>query len=91
MRSALCDSPNEIAAKHKQWTFFYGPMIVLPILLLLGQWRDRIVFDRVQGTLRLVRVSLFNTSVRREEPLASVRGAKITGALGASWQFAVEL
>jgi hypothetical protein len=72
-------------------TFVYGPIVVVPILLLLAQFRDRIVFDRAQGTLRQVRVSLFRTFVRREEPLASVRRARITGAMGASWEFVVEL
>jgi hypothetical protein len=43
------------------------------------------------ATLRQVRVSLFRTFVRREEPRASVRRVRITGAMGASWEFVVEL
>ncbi len=73
-----------------------APESSVPILATLAlvapfQWHHRIVFDRAQGTLRLVRVTLFGTSVRREERLASIRGAKVTGSRGAFWQLVIEL
>ena len=66
-------------------------MVLLLVVVAPLQWRNRIVFDRAHGSLRIIRVTLFGTSVRREEPLASVRCAKVTGSLGAFWQLVIEL
>lgn len=70
-----------------------GTSAIILLLMVAAplQWGNRIVFDRAQGTLRLMRVRLFGTSVRREEPLASIRCAKIIGSLGAFWQLVIEL
>jgi len=66
-------------------------IVLLLIVVAPLQWRNRIVFDRAQGIRRLVRVTLFGTSVRREAPLASIRSAKVTGSRGAFWQLVIEL
>ena len=72
-------------------TLFVNLTVAVAILMLLAQRRNRIVVDRVQRRVRLVRISLFRTFVRREVPFVSVRRAKITGTEGASWRFAIEL
>jgi hypothetical protein len=72
-------------------TIVVSAIVLLLIVVAPLQWHNRIVFDRAQGTLRLVRVTLFGTSVRREEPLASIRSAEVTGSRGAFWQLVIEL
>jgi hypothetical protein len=72
-------------------TLYVNLTVAGAILLLLGQRRNRIVIDRVQCRVRLVRISLFRTFVRREVPFVSVRRARITGVQRASWRFAIEL
>lgn len=72
-------------------TIIVSAIALLLVVVAPLQWHNRIVFDRAQGTLRLVRVTLVGTSVRREEPLASIRSAKVTGSRGAFWQLVIEL
>jgi len=95
MSDALSVMPNrsgESGIPHTPWfTIGASGMVLLLVVVAPLQWRNRIVFDRAHGSLRLIRVTLFGTSVRREEPLASVRCAKVTGSLGAFWQLVIEL
>jgi hypothetical protein len=72
-------------------TIVSGAITLLLVLVAPLQWHNRIVFDKALGTLRVARVTLFGTSVRRELPLASIRGAKIVGSHGAVWQLEIEL
>ena len=95
MSDALSVMPNrsgESAIPYTPW-FTIGASAIVLLLIVVAplQWRNRIVFDQAHGTLRLIRVTLFGTSVRREEPLASIRCAKVTGSLGAFWQLVIEL
>jgi hypothetical protein len=77
----ISDVYRQAGIPQTPWfTIAVSAVVLLLILLTPRQSHNRIVFDRAQGTLRLVRVTLFGTSVRREEPLASIGSAKITGS-----------
>lgn len=65
--------------------------LLLALVLLLLSQHTEIVVDKSRGTLRLVSVRPFRTSVLREVALASVRRARIVGSRGAFWQLEFEL
>jgi hypothetical protein len=88
-------SESELGGKPTfPWVTTVAGLTVLLLLTMaaLGRGRNQMVFDRALGTMRLLRIRLspLETSVCREEPLASIRGAKLTGSRGSFWQLVIE-
>jgi hypothetical protein len=94
----VTDTINAAPYREAGLPYLYATTILFAVLtLLLGLFllalshHTEVVLDRAQGMLRVIRVRPLGASIRRDVPLASVRGARVVGSLGAFWQFEFEL
>jgi|SRR5215831_15551881 len=76
---------------HHAW-FSIGFSLISLLLLwgLLARTYSRIILDRTQGYLTLLKVRFAGESVIRQEPLASVRKLSVD-SLGDVWRLEIEL